>query len=385
MRKSPDAFRTISEVAEDLDLPQHVLRFWETRFSQIKPMKRGGGRRYYRPDDVELLRGIRHLLYDEGYTIKGVQRILKEQGVRHVIDSVLGEGDPSLDGGGGLGPGGEISYSATAHAAEPNQLELQRPPLVMPSASYVTPPSAASHAQAPFAAPAPQHPSVGEHPQSAQQMLSQAARRVETGQTATAFAYPVEPAPAPVAPQQIQPEAPAAQPMPVQQHVQPQEQPAPSAAVPQPAPHQPVHQAKPAPQPVSQPIPHQQTSQHPASQHPASQHAAHSRPAPSQQIAMPHGAEMPVQGPAGPRDLSDGDPKFLRGEDASFTIEDGRARMLEEEQRSGLFSRFRGRSDGAQVGHRDGPKMARDDVRRLQSTLFELLECKRILDQARND
>jgi len=83
--KSPDAFRTISEVADDLDLPQHVLRFWESRFAQIKPLKRGGGRRYYRPDDVLLLRGIKHLLYGEGYTIKGVQRILKEQGLRYVM------------------------------------------------------------------------------------------------------------------------------------------------------------------------------------------------------------------------------------------------------------------------------------------------------------
>lgn len=82
--KAPDAFRTISEVAEDLDIPQHVLRFWETRFAQIKPMKRSGGRRYYRPDDVDLLRGIRRLLYGEGYTIRGVQRILKEQGVKAV-------------------------------------------------------------------------------------------------------------------------------------------------------------------------------------------------------------------------------------------------------------------------------------------------------------
>jgi DNA-binding transcriptional MerR regulator len=82
MDKSPDAFRTISEVAESLDLPQHVLRFWESRFPQIKPLKRGGGRRYYRPDDVELLRAIKHLLYDEGYTIKGVQRLFKEQGAR---------------------------------------------------------------------------------------------------------------------------------------------------------------------------------------------------------------------------------------------------------------------------------------------------------------
>jgi DNA-binding transcriptional MerR regulator len=89
--KAPDAFRTISEVADDLDVPQHVLRFWETRFSQIKPMKRGGGRRYYRPDDVDLLRGIRHLLYGEGYTIRGVQRILKENGIRFV-QSVWQEG-----------------------------------------------------------------------------------------------------------------------------------------------------------------------------------------------------------------------------------------------------------------------------------------------------
>jgi DNA-binding transcriptional MerR regulator len=79
MDKSPDAFRTISEVAEDLDLPQHVLRFWETRFTQIKPMKRGGGRRYYRPQDVDLLKGIRHLLYDQGYTIKGVQKLLRDE------------------------------------------------------------------------------------------------------------------------------------------------------------------------------------------------------------------------------------------------------------------------------------------------------------------
>ncbi len=91
MSKGPDAFRTISEVAEDLDLPQHVLRFWETRFPQIKPLKRGGGRRYYRPDDVDLLRGIRQLLYGEGYTIKGVQRILREQGHRFVISAGRGE------------------------------------------------------------------------------------------------------------------------------------------------------------------------------------------------------------------------------------------------------------------------------------------------------
>ena len=91
--KAPEAFRIISEVAEDLSVPQHVLRFWESRFAQIRPMKRGGGRRYYRPDDVDLLRGIRHLLYGEGYTIRGVQRILREQGVGFV-QTVWQEGAP---------------------------------------------------------------------------------------------------------------------------------------------------------------------------------------------------------------------------------------------------------------------------------------------------
>lgn len=79
-KKAPSAFRTISEVADELHIPQHVLRFWETRFPQVKPLKRGGGRRYYRPDDITLLRRISDLLYTQGYTIKGVQRLLKESG-----------------------------------------------------------------------------------------------------------------------------------------------------------------------------------------------------------------------------------------------------------------------------------------------------------------
>ena len=94
VEKSPDAFRTISEAAEELDVPQHVLRFWETRFSQIKPMKRAGGRRYYRPADVELLKGIRGLLYKEGYTIRGVQKILKEDGASYVAGVGRGEIEP---------------------------------------------------------------------------------------------------------------------------------------------------------------------------------------------------------------------------------------------------------------------------------------------------
>jgi len=84
--KSPEAFRTISEVASELDVPQHVLRFWEGRFAQIKPVKRAGGRRYYRPEDVDLLRGIRSLLYGDGFTIKGVQKILRDKGTRHVAE-----------------------------------------------------------------------------------------------------------------------------------------------------------------------------------------------------------------------------------------------------------------------------------------------------------
>jgi DNA-binding transcriptional MerR regulator len=84
--KAPEAFRTISEVADELEVPKHVLRFWEAKFAQLKPMKRGGGRRYYRPEDVALLRGIRFLLYNDGYTIRGVQKILREQGPRYVMD-----------------------------------------------------------------------------------------------------------------------------------------------------------------------------------------------------------------------------------------------------------------------------------------------------------
>ena len=90
MEKSPEAFRTIREVAEAMDLPQHVLRFWETRFPQIRPLKRAGGRRYYRPDDVEKLRLIRRLLYEEGYTIKGVQKLFKEQGAQALASGGFG-------------------------------------------------------------------------------------------------------------------------------------------------------------------------------------------------------------------------------------------------------------------------------------------------------
>jgi DNA-binding transcriptional MerR regulator len=97
MEKSPEAYRTIREVADSLDLPQHVLRFWETRFPQIRPLKRAGGRRYYRPDDVERLRIIKRLLYDEGYTIKGVQKLFKEQGVQALSAVALSPVGPPVD------------------------------------------------------------------------------------------------------------------------------------------------------------------------------------------------------------------------------------------------------------------------------------------------
>ncbi len=107
--KSATAFRTISEVAGELDVPQHVLRFWETKFSHIKPLKRGGGRRYYRPEDVALLNRIRELLYRDGYTIRGVQRLFRENGVR----SVLRDAAPAASAGGPAG-----SADATQEAAQ---------------------------------------------------------------------------------------------------------------------------------------------------------------------------------------------------------------------------------------------------------------------------
>lgn len=90
MAKGPEAFRTISEAADELHVPQHVLRFWETKFNFIKPMKRAGGRRFYRPSDIAVLRGVRRLLHDEGYTIKGVQKLQREQGIKRLV--AAGEG-----------------------------------------------------------------------------------------------------------------------------------------------------------------------------------------------------------------------------------------------------------------------------------------------------
>jgi DNA-binding transcriptional MerR regulator len=118
IEKSPEAYRTIREVADSLDLPQHVLRFWETRFPQIRPLKRAGGRRYYRPDDIDRLRLIKRLLYEEGYTIKGVQKLFKEQGVHALLAA------PSRDG-----PAAETATAAELQTASAKRPEPSGPQL----------------------------------------------------------------------------------------------------------------------------------------------------------------------------------------------------------------------------------------------------------------
>lgn len=143
MDKAPDAFRTISEVADDLQVPQHVLRFWESRFAQIKPLKRGGGRRYYRPDDVNLLRGIRHLLYGEGYTIRGVQRILREQGPKFV-QGAWQEGATELLRASAHPDDFEADETAEADAAEP---DARDPPVHGDESGGPSPPAGAIDAE----------------------------------------------------------------------------------------------------------------------------------------------------------------------------------------------------------------------------------------------
>uniref|UniRef100_UPI001CD2DA61 MerR family transcriptional regulator n=1 Tax=Xinfangfangia pollutisoli TaxID=2865960 RepID=UPI001CD2DA61 len=153
MDKSPEAFRTISEVAEALETPAHVLRFWESRFPQIRPVKRAGGRRYYRPSDVALLSGIKRLLHDEGMTIRGVQKILREQGIRHVSGLIedevsaeeiaLGAAMAELDPGAAAeaeieaeilsdAPGGPEAATAAALEAALAQEAARGDPVVIP-------------------------------------------------------------------------------------------------------------------------------------------------------------------------------------------------------------------------------------------------------------
>lgn len=283
MDKSPEAFRTISEVAEYLDLPQHVLRFWETRFTQIRPMKRGGGRRYYRPDDVDLLRGIRHLLYGQGFTIRGVQKILREQGVRHVM--TIWHED---------GAGIEAADEAEAViSAAPMPLRIER----------------AGEPHLPFEG-APRHAAAPE-------VVADRHAPIEAEGEAAG----------------------------------PDEQPAPQDA-----------------HPVAAPATHAPAAHH----HPLTARALPPQPGPTEEapalVAPPQ--ERPVPGYGEHRVESHEKPVVAR---SVAEVAAGNA------QRVGLIDRLRGH-DRAADSHGG---LSRDDVRRLQATLFELLECKRLLDQSR--
>lgn len=262
--KGPDAFRTISEVAGDLDLPQHVLRFWETRFSQIKPLKRGGGRRYYRPDDVDLLRGIRHLLYDEGYTIKGVQRILKERGVRFVSDATGEEAGGSNDIGEAAADDDQKINKSQASGSTPGLSHNEVPPSIAPIS--------ASPASAPAPLRGPSHHETGA-------VKERDGHGVAAKDKSSAGVVP------------------------------------PSAS--------------PAKRPLSR--------------------------------TVGDGHDEPV-----PRDIILDDPPARKA--------DGRS----------LIDKIRGVQEPEQAESTNPAQLSRDDIRRLQSTLFELLECKRILDRSRS-
>ena len=323
--KSLDAFRTISEVAADLDLPQHVLRFWETRFSQIKPLKRGGGRRYYRPDDVDLLRGIRHLLYGEGYTIRGVQRILKEQGVRFVMGLWQ-------DGGAGL----------RGLSAPPNDLDDRDP----------------------RAAPQRQEPrDLGgwDEPEEAAQDLPPVPLRLMRGPDRAgtpAGRTPLDRA------RQAAVEANRT-----------------VSFVPAEAGHRDDHPVddiidwQEAPEPELSPAAMaQRFAPRPAAPAPGPSGAIHASPAPLLQRATPV---------APSRALAP-----TRTEDAP-TVRDARSAEWSSPNRPPLgtfIDRLRGAPQRAEADPSPAPapgNLSRDEVRRLQATLFELLECKRLLDQAR--
>jgi DNA-binding transcriptional MerR regulator len=125
IEKGPEAYRTIREVADSMDLPQHVLRFWETRFPQIRPLKRAGGRRYYRPDDIERLRLIRRLLYDEGYTIKGVQKLFKEQGVQALSNAAQAHAGASAEPGGAAESAKGAGVTAASRLADDDLAALR--------------------------------------------------------------------------------------------------------------------------------------------------------------------------------------------------------------------------------------------------------------------
>jgi DNA-binding transcriptional MerR regulator len=158
--KSEAAFRTISEVAEDLDVPQHVLRFWESKFPQVKPLKRGGGRRYYRPEDVALLRRIRDLLYSEGYTIKGVQKLLREGGAKDVVTAAKAQAElalPLIEAPATDNPEDDVIVDGEEGGEEADFVlpDDDEPPAVTEAPPMVSPPLAPPAAAIPMVAIAP--------------------------------------------------------------------------------------------------------------------------------------------------------------------------------------------------------------------------------------
>ncbi len=306
-------------------------------------MKRGGGRRYYRPDDVDLLKGIRHLLYDEGYTIKGVQKILKEQGVRYVIDCVDGQDSSVSTSDEDLNPDDEYQEPEAQRELEvSSERHSERSAMIMV-------PHADPHQHAPTA------PSFHEEP---------AAKRSH------AIGDP-------------------------DMHVQSDVRIAPISEK-----ADNIAEFKTNPQRAVA-LRDQNTARSSKTHSPQSVSVHKVRSTEllySEHLAYEQDEEIPqptlrqTQGPVDeqhqpPLDLCEGEPQFLRGEDAAVTVEQGRSKILEEQRNSGLFSRLmgnRGESAGVENAQTGQKALALDDVRRLQLTLFELLECKRILDQARS-
>jgi DNA-binding transcriptional MerR regulator len=178
MKKAPDAFRTISEVSEILDTPAHVLRFWESKFHQVRPVKRAGGRRYYRPDDLALIAGIKHLLQDRGMTIRGVQKIMQEEGVRHVVGLGRSSGRIALEAEPDTAPDAIAQDATEATAVEP-PLPTAAAPQPGPAAGPLTPPPAPPAAQTEAAAPEAPAPTTDPAPTTApaQAEASPAVRR----------------------------------------------------------------------------------------------------------------------------------------------------------------------------------------------------------------
>jgi len=185
MKKAPEAFRTISEVSEILDTPAHVLRFWESKFYQVRPVKRAGGRRYYRPDDVALIAGIKHLLQDRGMTIRGVQKIMQEEGARHVVGIGRSTGRIELEPA-------EDSEAALATEAVTDDAPNDAPIPAVPSTAETAPGALAATAlaDAPPEAPEPSQPALP---------LSPPPTEMEAAAAGTENAQALEPAANPVA------------------------------------------------------------------------------------------------------------------------------------------------------------------------------------------